>query len=48
VIFVNENEKENVKTAKLVTQRKRQHTIRRLRVLRPYGVESVTKTVDGI
>ena len=41
----NENEKienENAKAAKLVTQRKCQHTIRRLRVLQPYGVESVT------
>ena len=35
VIFVNENENENAKTAKLVT-------MRRLRVLRPYSVESVT------
>ena len=38
----NENEKENAKTAKLVIQRKCWHTIQRLRVLRPYGVESVT------
>ena len=37
-----ENENENAKTAKLVTQRKCEHTIQRLRVLRPYGVESVT------
>ena len=37
-----ENENENAKTAKLVTQRKCQHTIWRLRVLRPYGVEFVT------
>jgi len=35
-------ENENAKTAKLVTQRKCLHTIRRLWVLRPYGVESVT------
>ena len=35
VIFVNKNENENAKTAKLVTQRC-------LRVLRPYGVEFVT------
>ena len=41
----NENEKsenENPKTAKLVTQRKCQHILWRLRVLRPYGIESVT------
>ena len=40
-----ENEKienENAITAKPITQRKCLHTIRRLRVLRPYGVESLT------
>ena len=38
----NKNENGNAKRAKLVTQRKCQHTIRRLRVLWPYGIESVT------
>ena len=42
-----DNENENAKTAELVTQRKCQHTIPRLRVLCPYGIESVT-TVDDI
>ena len=39
---ITKNENENAKTAKLVAQQKSKHTIRRLRVLRLYGVESVT------
>ena len=39
-----ENEKENAKTPKIVTQRKCYHTIKRLLVIRPYGIESVTNS----